>query len=427
MITNPETKKSLRTIVATQCIGLLVSQLFVNGFMLAYLSRLGVPSYQIFFLLALLPFGGMLLTVPFAYLSDRFGKKRVGAYGRFVTVAGLILLLSAGFTTEAATITATGAMILFSIGNTAGAASWFALLSPIIPQEIRGRFFGRLRIAWQSCSIIFTWAVIALMNRFTQIGFYQYILLVMIATSLVHIHLYWKIPELEPCRTTAGKFRSALTQTLKTPNYLPFCAYTFLLILFTGSIPLVIGLLGKDILLFSDAQILLVGNSAAIGALGGFYIGGKMVDHIGTRPVFLICHVSFAIVLTLIALRGICPFPAITTVCLLSGLFGAVAAASGIAFTSELLAIIPPENKSLSTGFHLSLMSAGFALSSLLIGQTLKLNVLNQNWTFLNQSLSTYDTLLLGSAAMIILMLITIGLIPSIIQVHKAQWYPQSR
>ena len=426
MTIDPTTKRSLQTIIVTQCLGLLAAQLFLNGFMLTYLSRLGIPSYRIFFLLSLIPCGGLLLTVPFAYLSDRFEKKRVGICGLFIAVAGLILLICAG-SASAATLTATAGILLFSIGNSAAGAGWFALLSPIVPPEIRGRFFGKLRIAWQSCGVVFTLVISALMNRFTQIRFYQYVLLFAVGTSLLRNQFYWKIPELETSRPAPGGLWAALAKTLQIPNYLPFCAYTFLLTLFTGSIALVVGMLSKDVLLFSGAQILMVGNCAAVGAIAGFYIGGKMVDHIGTRIVFLICHVGFAVILVLIALRGFSPFPALTTICLLSGLFGALGGASGIAFTSELLAIIPLKNKSLSTGFHLSLINAGAALSSLLIGQALKLNIFSPSWTFLNQTLSAYDSILLGSAAMTLLLLIVIGLIPSILQVRKAQWFPQNR
>jgi len=152
-----------------------------------------------------------------------------------------------------------------------------------------------------------------------------------------------------------------------------------------------------------------------------------MVDRWGTKSVFLSCHFAFALVLFLIVLRGVFPFSDIATLCLLSGLFGCVFAASGIAFSSELLAMIPPENKSLATGFHLSLTSAGIALSSLVIGQALRLNILNHEWTLLGQTLSEYDSILLGSAAMILMLLITLGLIPSVIQVRTARWYPQNR
>lgn len=152
-----------------------------------------------------------------------------------------------------------------------------------------------------------------------------------------------------------------------------------------------------------------------------------MVDKIGTKSVFLICHIGFSIILLLTALRGIFPFSDIVTLCLMSGFFGITFAASSIAILSELMAIIPVENKSLSTGFHVSLYNAGLAFSSLLIGQALKHNVFASQWTLFGQTLSAYDTILVGSAIMILLLLITLGLIPSVIQVRKAQWGPLNR
>jgi len=427
MTTEPQTKKTLRIIILTTCFGVLGRLIFNNGFMLTYLSRLGFPSYRILFLLSLVPLGGLIVTLPFAYLSDRLGKKRIGFAGMAISLLGLLLLTTAGsFKAQGGRIAATG-IIVFSIGASASASNWFALLSPIIPRNIRGRFFGTMRISWQTTGIVFTLVVTTLLKLFTQIRFFQYVLLFIIICAIFRMYLYWKIPELEKKQPSSKGLLNSLMKILRVPGYLPFCAYTFLLILFTGASGWVLGLLGKDILFFSDSQILLMGNSGAAGAVAGFYIGGKMVDRLGTKPVFLICHLGFAVVLFLTVLRGLFPFPDIVTMCLLSGLFSVAFAASGIAFSSELLAIIPSESKSLSTGFHLSLVSAGIALSSLVIGQALKLNVLNPEWTLLGQTLCAYDTVLLGSAVMILLLIITLGLIPSVIQVRKAQWYPQNR
>jgi len=422
-----QTRKTLRIIILTTCFGVLGRLIFNNGFMLTYLSRLGFPSYRILFLLSLVPLAGLVLTLPFAYLSDRFGKKRIGIGGTITALFGLLLLTSAGFFQEQGGRVAIAGILIFSIGSSAIASNWFALLSPIIPEDIRGRFFGKLRISWQTTGIVFTLAVTTLLGLFTHIQFFQCVLLFVLICSMIRIYLYWRIPELETTRTPPRGLLAPFLEILRIPGYLPFCAYTFLLMLFAGAVPWVLGLLGKDVLFFSDTQILLLGNSGAAGAVAGFYIGGKMVDQLGTKPVFLICHFCFAMVLFLTALRGLFPFPDIVTMCLLSGLFGVAFAASGIAFSSELLAIIQPENKSLSTGFHLSLVSAGIAISSLIIGQTLKLNILNPEWTLMGQTLCTYDTVLLGSAVMILLLIITLGLIPSVIQVRKAQWYPQNR
>lgn len=427
LTTEPHIKKALRIIILAQCVGVLGRLIFNNGFMLAYLSKLGFPSYRILFLLSLLPLAGLVLTLPFAYLSDRIGKKRIGFSGMTIALFGLLILTVAGsFGVHGGRI-ATAGIILFSIGVSAGSSSWFALLSPIIPEEIRGRFFGKLRISWQTTGIVFTLIVTALLESFTQILFFQFVLLFIMACAIFRMILYCKIPELETGQANTKGVLSAFTSILRTPGYLPFCAYTFLLSLFTGAIPWVMSLLGKDILFFSDSNILMMSNFGAGGSVAGFYIGGKMVDGWGTKPVFLSCHFGFAAVLFLTALRNLLPIPDIATMSLLSGLFGLITAASGIAFSSELLALVPSENKSLSTGFHISLSSAGIALSSLLIGQALKLNMLNPEWTLLGKTLCAYDTILLGSAVMILLLIITLGLIPSIIQVHKAQWYPHNK
>lgn len=427
MTPEPTTKKSLRTIILTQCVGVIAILLFSNGFMLTYLSRLGIPSYRILFLLSLVPLTSLFTTMPFAYLSDRFGKKWIGNRGLLTLLAGLLLLTAAGSFEKQAELIAVGGILIIALGGSANTSSWFALLSPIIPKEIRGRFFATLRISWQLCGIVFTLILTALLEIFTQIRFFQYVLVFVIGMTVLRIHLYRKIPELESGTLSSQKIWTTLSAILRIPSYLPFCAYAFLLTLVIGSIPWVFGLLGKDALLFSDAQIFIMSNFGAVGAIFGFYFGGKMVDKFGTKPVFLICHLSFSSVLLLAVLRGLLPFSPIAAMSLVSGLFGLSAAASSIAFSSELLAIIPVENKSLSTGFYLSLTSAGTAFSSLLIGQALKLDLLNPEWMLMNQTLSVYDTILIGSAVATLLLLITVGLIPSVIQVRKAQWYPQNR
>jgi len=368
-----------------------------------------------------------VFTIPFAHLSDRFGKKRIGLSGLTTSTLGLLFLALAGFSKTQGSQIATAGIVIFSIGASASASSWFALLSPIIPEEIRGRFFGKLRVSWQLCGIAFTVVVTALLEIFTKIRIFQYVMFFIVGTSVLRIYLYRKIPELETPTLSSKGFLKPFQKILQLPGYLPFCAYTFLLMLTAGSMPWVMGLLGKDILLFNNAQILLMGNIGAGGAVAGFYLGGKMVDRWGTKSVFLLCHIGLAMVLFFITLRGLSPFSDASTLYLSAGLFGAVFSASGIAFSSELLALVPAENKSLSTGFHLSLSSAGIALSSLLIGQALKLNILNSEWTLMGQTLCAYDTILLGSAVMILLLIITLGLIPSVIQVRKAQWYPHTR
>ncbi len=419
-------KKALRTIIFTQCLGITSMILLSNGFMLAYLARLGIPGYRILFLLSLSPLIGMLLILPMAYIADRHGKKKIGAIGLIISIIGYLMLPLAGFSSSAPGKWIGLGLLIYAMGITINSSSWFALLSPIIPEEIRGRFFGKLRMTFRTVGLLFSLGIICLLRLYPDLLLFQLILFIATLLLAARFFFYIQIPELEPDPSPNVTLMEALRTVLRIPHYPPFCSYLFLLSLCVGATPWLFGLLQKEVLGFSDSQLVLMGNLLGAGAIFGFYIGGKMVDSFSTKPVFLTGHLSFAGVLFLLVLRDFIPLPSIYTVGLLSFLFGTVQGAHGIAASSEMLALIPKENKSLSTGLSIALISAGIAFSGLLSGQILKLNLLRTEWLLLRRTLSAYDTLLLGSGVMIVLLSVTLSLVPSVLGI-RSQWAPQNR
>ena len=421
---DPSIKKSLNTIILVQCLWMTGVLLIGNGFVLAYLSRLGIPGYRILFLLSLLPFISMLLTLPLSYCADCFGKKKIGMIGGIFSAIGFAMLPIAGYSPKWADQLVLIGILLYSIGGTVTGSSWFALLSPIIPKEIRGVFFARLRMSFRTFGILFAIAVAALLKSHPETSLFKSVLFVITVMIVVRFFLYLKIPELEPAPGRALPLRRAMAQVIRAPGYLPFCSYQFLLSLFTGCIPWVLSLLQKDVLGFSDSQLVTMGILITAGAIAGFYCGGKLVDAFSPRPVFVGSHMAFAVILAAFAFRDFIPLPTGATLATLSILFGAVQAAQGIACSSEMLALIPPEGKSLSTGLLITMSSAGLACSGMLSGQIIKLQVLQTQWTLLDQTLSCYDTILLGCSIMLALLTVTIGLVPSVIGT-RSQWMPQ--
>jgi hypothetical protein len=104
-------------------------------------------------------------------------------------------------------------------------------------------------------------------------------------------------------------------------------------------------------------------------------------------------------------------------------LFGIVQAASSIAGSSEMLALIPQENKSLSTSLNSALESGGRAAAGVLAGWMLDLGLFAEEWTLFGRILTPYDTLLLGFSVMITLTIVALGLVPSVVK--TAQWAPR--
>ena len=422
-----ETKKAIRMILLTASLGGMSYLSFNNGLLLSYFSHLGIPSATILILLSILPLTTFLVIIPFSYFSDIFGKKRIGIIGMVFSFFGFALLISVSYLPDSLRIMAVGfGIVVFGIGSAMNLGNWFALLHPIIPENIRGRFFGQLRLTWQSIGVLFTLIVIYILELYPTLRMYQVILGVITILMLLKIFSYQQIPELDKSTVKKESFRISFLKVLNIPGYLPFCAYCFLLTLFTGACPQIFNLIEKDLLLWSTVEIVFIGNLLVAGALIGFFLGGRMIDRFGTKYVFLCCHFGFGIILLLFLCRNLFTDEIRIVVGILTILFGMVQAASSIAMTSETLALIPPKNKSLATGLWFTLYSGGTGLSGILSGQALELGVFNESWIWLGQSMSSYDGLLLLSGTMVLLMTVTLGMIPSMIKKVPAGWIPQS-
>ncbi|MDP7335905.1 MAG: MFS transporter [SAR324 cluster bacterium] len=422
---NNKASRIYPAIFMTASLGGLSFLAFSNGLLLAYFSRLKIASSEILFLLALPSILQFLLVLIFSYLSDRVGKKVIGASGLLCSASAFYLFWQAGFTEGfwRHGLTVMG-VIFFGIGTAMTFSNWFALLHPLVPQQRRGRFFGRLRLTWQGVGFLFSLLVFYLLEQNPGLEVYHWVLGALIFFLMIRIPIFWSIPEVEKSSPSELSFFQALVKVLRIPGYLPFCAYCFLLMLFTGACPMIFSLLEKDVLHFTDDRIVLIGNLMALGGMLGFIVGGRMVDRFGTKYVFLCCHFGFSAVLLLVLTRGVLMIPPVILMALLTAGFGMIQAASGIAMTSETLSLIPSENKSLSSGLWMTLYTGGTGLSGTLFSQLLELGVFSTDWTWMGYQMSIYDGLLLICGGMILLLTVTLGLIPSMIR-RKAEWIPQ--
>jgi MFS family permease len=426
IMSDTESKYAIRMILITSSLGGISFLSFNNGLLVAYFSYLGIPSATILILLALLPLSQFIFMIPFSYLSDMYGKKFIGNFGMVLTIIGFLLMAVAGFFSETYLTFVVGLSVgVFGTGSVLFIGSWFALLHPIVPENIRGRFFGRLRLTWQSVGIILTLVAIYILEQYPTLGTYQAVIVFIAILMVLRMIYYQRIPELDEIKIKKETFRKSFLKVLIIPEYLSFCAYCFLLNLFTGACPQIFILIEKDVLYLSKVEMVFIGNLLFVGALFGFFLGGRMVDKFGTKYVFLGCHFGFGLILFLFLWRNVFPGEVQITVGVLTILFGMVQAASSIAMSSETLVLLPTENKSLATGLWLTLYSGGVGLSGILCGQALELGLLSDTWSWFGQAMSRYDGLLMLCGSMVLLMTVTLGLIPSVIKKTAAGWIPQ--
>ena len=185
-------------ILLTASLGGMSYLSFSNGLLLAYFSHLGIHSTTILILLSLLPISQFVFTIPFSYISDLFGKKLIGNLGMILSIFGFLLLIITSFFTQYYRTWIVGlGIVVFGTGSAMTIGNWFALLQPIIPEKLRGRFFGRLRLTWQSVGILFTLLVIYILDHYPTMGMHQTLIGIITFLMVVRMIFYHKIPELE--------------------------------------------------------------------------------------------------------------------------------------------------------------------------------------------------------------------------------------
>lgn len=429
MLTDQQRKRVFNTIIATQCLGMLSTAFFQNGFFLNYFTKLGISSASIAFLIGTLPpLVGGLLILPFAFVADRKGKMKLAMVGQVLIVAGLLATLAAGWVKPPFALpTVVVSIAVFSVGGSLQASGWFALLNPIIPREIRGRFFGRLRVSFQTVTIIFSTLITKALGLSNAMWVFQSIIAVVFVAHILRFFTYSRIPELEKeHHETDGRlsFKDSLAYVFRIKGYLQFVGYIFLVTLFTAGTPVVFALMQKDVFGFAPAQITLMGTLFLVGSVAGNFLGGRLVDRLGTRLVFLTTHTCLAAIIVLMLARHWMPWPLVVHVGICSLLFSLAGATTGIAITSEMLALIPSANRSLSTAVGQVLFNLGMSLSCAFVSFSISWKPHAHGWQLLGRGFTQYDSILLAYASLTILLLATVGLVPKIVK--KAQLMPGS-
>lgn len=426
-LTDQQRARAMRNAIGTQTCGVLGMHAFQSGVLLLYFTAaLGISNELALVYLALPNFLSMIARLPVAHWADRMGKRWFGLIGTTLCAIGFAGIAVSGFWLDWAEWIILVGIVIFSAGKMLFAVTWLALLSDIVPEDQRGRFFGKIRICIQLAGIAFAALGAWLLTQDSPISTFQILLGLVVLGLTLRVVFYSRLPESPRSeREAKDPFWPSLVRVLRADGYASFCAYVFLLTLFTAGLNNLFALVEKDALVLSPGTIVLLANLTMIGGVAGQFLGGRAIDRIGTKYVFLVCHFSFGALMTAYLMRGALPVPLVVVLGGVHFLTGVVAASSGLAVTTEMLALIPGEHKSLSTSVCMSLILGGNAASGFVSAWVLKLDVLRDSWTLWGMTLSRYDTLILACAGMIILLVVTLGLVPSVIR--KAEWFPRGQ
>jgi len=424
--TPEQQKRGMRSAMAAQCFGALGFLVFSGApLMLLYCNRLGLSSTAILIYLSLNSIIQGLFMVPAAFFVDRVGLKRGGMPGLVLGTTGFTLSALAGtFDAPLCNILLAAGISTYAFGMALFTGCWFALMQGIVPPERRGRFFGLLRFTWQAVGLVFGWLCAFVLAEDSPLIVFQLLVGVVALGQGLRIPFVARIPEVKRERSAEPRetMLTALAEVIRAPGYSAFCCYVFLLTLFTAVVPNLFNLVELKHLDWNDASVAWMGNLLMIGAFVGFFIGGPGIDRLGTKAIFLIAHFAYGLLMFAYLLRDQVPFPAPQYIGALYFLFGVVQAGSATAISTEMLALMPRGRPALASALCVAMQMGGQALANLLSAWMLKLGFLRDEWNFMGQRMCSYDALVLLCAVMVVLLVVALGLVPSVIRKAETTW-----
>lgn len=411
---SPDLRRAQRLAIVLQCFTCIPILTFSNGFMLTLLNQLGIEGERALRLLGLPSLVAAVAIVPLAYWTDRIGSRAMGLAAIAVSLGAALLMLAVAWLRLPALMGPV--IVLAGLGTAAFTACWFPLVDPLIEPTARGRFFGRLRMSWTLVGIIAGFAIAALLRLPDPWTVSLLVLAGLVLVHLLRVPVFRAVPDRSQRCPPGTTLPAALRHAITRPGGLSFGSYLFLLRLAMGAVPWVFGLLQQQVHGMPASDVVLLANLLAVGSLAGFWLGGRLVDRHGPKPVFLLAHAGYALVAAWVLLRYAVPLPIFAVFAAAALGWGVADACSSIAVTTEVLGLSSGANRALSISLLNAFGYAGIALSAWAGSAAVSAGLFRDGWQLCGMAMSGFDGLLIIGCFLVVTFVVTLGLVPSVLR-----------
>ena len=372
-LTEKQQRMGMRLVYLGQSLGPILFQLLMkSAFGVLLIKYLGGTDFQAMLLgsLVLLP---RILQIPVSLIIPPSAGKRFMLYcwlgnGVSVTAALGMTFLHIDAETKVVLI-----LVFVGIGAAAGMAGstfWFPLLHDLVPDNERGRFFGKMRTAWSSTTFLAIMIIGVFLGKNPQLWRFQVVLAVAIALFFARIFFIARLPEGRSmvANNDYANWKHYIRQILARREVLIFCGYFSLLVWCAGFLntPLVLYMRHMG---FVVRENMIIFGFSMLGQILSLLIAGTLADRIGTKRVFaaahiVLCTVSFFVV----GIGWLPPGTAGYLMPIAMIISGGMAAMAGIACVTQLFHLAPDRGRAFFMSFAMILMTAGAALSPIVAG-----------------------------------------------------------
>ena len=354
----------------------LTGGVFLTGFAL----YLGMSDAMIG-MLGSIPFLVTAFQLPASYFLGKNGGRKIvtcwgAAMGRFTWVPILIVAAIPYFSSQTKSLFIIGLFFISHSCISVSYVSWLSWISDLIPDNIRGRFFGARNmicgIAGMLTMIIFGNVLDYLKHRSSMglpLGF-GVTFTAAVIFGLLGLRFLGRISEPRVSRYAgAGSFREFLYLPFREKNFKNFLMFSFIWSFSVYFASPFFTLYFLRYLKFSYGFIAVLGTVAACADLIGMQVWGRISDKVKNKAIIRLA--SWVAVLLPLAWVTVRPGTHVVPI-LLNLVGGGFWAGINLSMNNLLLGISPRENKEIFLSSYNILAGLGAALGPILSGLVLK-------------------------------------------------------
>lgn len=319
--------------------GSLAGGIFLMGFALKVLKA----EPQQIGVLAALPMFANLIQIFGSYIIERTGKKKLLCFlcvllSRALWILIIMLPLALFSTWQDFRVWILVAVIgISSLFASLSAVAWLAWMSELVPEKIRGTYFGKRNMVASACGMVAVLLggkfITMWENRFSETNPFGFIIIFVLglAAGLIATWFLWRIPETESkdSHKTTGFDFSIFFQPLKDKNFLTLVLFVSAWMFAIQFAAPFYGVFMIKNLNINFSTITIFGTFATLATVFMMKIWGPISDRLGNKPVIIVSGWILILIpfIWILAVPGNYYLPVLTAH-ILSGMFMAGATLS---------------------------------------------------------------------------------------------------
>ncbi|MFH1503799.1 MAG: MFS transporter [Candidatus Omnitrophota bacterium] len=387
--------------------GSLAGGIFLMGFALKVLKA---QPQQIGFLAAL-PMFANLIQIFGSYIIERTGKKKIFCFlcvivSRVLWILIIILPLAIFSTLQDSRVWILVIVIaVSSLFSSLSGVAWLAWMSDLVPENIRGTYFGKRNMIASACGMIAILLggkfITIRESRFSESNPWGFIILFVLGliAGLIAVWFLAGIPEVETVKEKkeSGFNFSLFLQPLKDKNFLALIIFVSAWMFAIQIAAPFYGVFMIENLKIDFSTITIFGAFATFATLFMMKIWGPISDKLGNKPVIIVSGWVLIIIpfIWIFALPGKYYLPVLAA----HILSGAFMAGSALSQFNILIKLSPQQGRSVYLALFAAITGLVGAVAPILGGSLSKI-LEKASWTFSTYQISNLHFIFLISSAL---------------------------